>query len=324
MRETVSNNSSIECRPVPRESVWQVLRWIHFDLSKIEFAALLADVEPRLEAHPEWTALEVVNGETRIAAAYFICLDGKVATLGGLRAKAGCETQSGLVLQEFQRRLRSAGVAQIQALVDVNNLSSTMVMLNSPFRQATTVRHLWFDLVNINCSINWSTDNCSTEILAGHTCEPAWRFTRSQINTLVDATFVGTLDCPDVDGLRTAAEVVSGFLESKPWDASLPWWVLCEGETPCGCMFVNKHLQGIYDLAYLGLIPSARGRGLGRMLVEFAIGYCRDQGGSIFTTAVDSQNWPAHKIYNSLGFVEIRELAVWLPKAMKINQLAAV
>jgi len=315
MRKTVSNNSSIKCYSVPLPSVWQVLRWIHFDLSESDFAALLADIKPRLAANPELMPLEIVDGGARIAAAYFLRLCGNVATLGGLRARREYEPQAGLVMQEFQHRLNNAGIAQIQALIDLNNLSSRLVMLNSSFRQATTVRHLWFNLLDINYIAETS--------IAGYTCQPASRFARREIDSLVEATFVGTLDCPDLDGLRSPSDVVSGFLESKAWDASLPWWVLCAEDKPIGCALVNSHPQAIFELAYVGLDPAWRGRGLGRALVNFATNSCRRLGGSCLTTAVDTKNWPACMIYDSLGFSEIRELAVWLPKVTKSHQIVA-
>lgn len=315
MRETVSNNSSIECYPVPLESVWQVLRWIHFDLSEADFVALLADIQPRLVANSELMPLEIVCDGARLAAAYFLRLSGNVATLGGLRARRDHEPQASELMQEFQRRMNYLGVAQVQVLLDVNNVSSRIVMLNSPFRQATTVRHLWFNLLNL--------DNKSDTAISGYSCIPASRFTKSEIDTLVEATFVGTLDCPDLDGLRSPSEVVSGFLESKPWDDNLPWWVLCSGAKPIGCALVNRHPQGIFELAYVGLSPLWRGLGLGRELVRFALHNCRSLGGSYFTTAVDTKNWPACRIYDSLGFAEIRELAVWLPKVDKSQRNVA-
>lgn len=315
MRETVSNNSSIECFSVPRESIWQVLRWIHFDLSEPDFVALLADIEPRLIANPDFMPLELVEGGARVAAAYFLRLCGNVATLGGLRARRECEPQASVMLQEFQRRFNGVGISQIQALIDVNNLSSRLVMLNSPFRQVTTVRHLWLNLHDLNDA---------TEALSrGLAFQPASRFSRHEIDSLVEATFEGTLDCPELDGLRSSSEVVSGFLESKAWDARLPWWILCAEGKPIGCALVNSHPQEIFELAYVGLVPAWRGRGLGRTLVHFATQHCRTLGGSYFTTAVDSKNWPASKIYDSLGFSEIRELAVWLPKVDKRQKIVA-
>lgn len=315
MRETVSNNNSIECYSVPPEGIWQVLRWIHYDLSEVDFAALRADIEPRLESNLPFNPLELVQAGVRIAAAYFLPLCGSVATLGGLRAKRECETQAGMVMQEFQNRLDSAGIAQIQALIDVNNVSSRLVMLNSPFRQVTTVRHLWFDLLNVS--------ELSAPSIAGYSCLPACRFSKLEFDSLVEETFEGTLDCPDLDGVRSASDVVSGFLESKVWDANLTWWVLCDGPKPIGCALVNSHPRGIFELAYVGLVPASRGRGLGQELVNFALHQCRDLGGSYFTTAVDTKNWPACMIYDSLGFSELRELAVWLPKVTKSRQIVA-
>jgi ribosomal protein S18 acetylase RimI-like enzyme len=200
-------------------------------------------------------------------------------------------------------------VAQIQALIDVNNVSSRLVMLNSPFYQATTVRHLWFNLR----SLAMATES----VIAGYSCQPATQFSKSEIDTLVEATFVETLDCPALDGLRSPSEVVNGFLESRTWDASLPWWVLCSDGKPIGCALVNGHPQSIFELAYVGLKPAWRGRGLGRALVDIALHRCRKLGGSYFTTAVDTKNWPACRIYDTLGFSQIRELAVWLPKVDK-------
>ena len=315
MRETVSNNSSIECCAVRPEAVGQVLRWIHVDLPENDFAALRSDVEPRLAANPDLTPLQIVDGASRIAAAYFIRLDGNVATLGGVRAMSGYEMQAGFLLQKFQHLLKRTGIAQIQALLDVDNLSSRMVMLNSPFRQVTTVRHLWLNLHNMSPTAELP--------IAGYTFHPARRFQRSEVEALVEATFIGSLDCPEVDGLRTGSDVVNGFLESKAWDQSLPWWVLCDDHAPIGCALVNTHPKGIFEFAYMGLIQSVRGRGLGRAVVDFAIRVCRTQGGSMVTTAVDTQNRPAVRIYESLGFAAIRELAVWLPKDAKNPQVAA-
>ncbi len=315
MRETVSTNTSIECCSVAAESIWQVLRWIHSELSEREFAALLADIQPRLLSTPKLMPLELLENGSRIAAAYFLLLHGNVATLGGLRAKRECEAKAGYLVKEYQQRLVDAGIAQIQALTDVKNISTKMVMLNSPFRQVTTVRHLWIDLKNK------AAVRCPD--LDGYTCEPASRFPRVEFDRLVEATFVGTLDCPDLDGVRSPAEVVSGFLETKTWEAGLPWWVLCRQGQPVGCALVNVHPQQICELAYVGLIPSSRGRGLGRALVSFVVEHCRQSGGSYFTTAVDTQNWPACKIYEALKFSELRELAVWLPKISKTHHIVA-
>lgn len=315
MDETLSRKASIECFSVRPESAWQLLRWIHFEMPETEFAALLADVEPRINSGKNLPPIELVEGNNRVAAAYFVHLEGKVATLGGLRARRGYETLAGRLLNEFQSRLQVAGVSQIQALVDVNNVATKMAMLHSSFRQVTTVRHLLFDLVSVQ-PLRRAFDT-------RFQLRPACEFSRDTVNAIVEETFDGTLDCPELDGVRTSDEVVTGFLESKAWDQQLPWQVLCDGSKLVGCSFVNPHPQNIFELAYVGLIPAVRGQGLGRMLVQSAIDDCRARGGRYLATAVDTQNWPACEIYRSLYFSDLRELGVWLPKIAHSQQAVA-
>ena len=282
-----------------------------------EFNALLTDIEPRITSGCSLPPMELVEGRTRVAAAYFIKLEGSVATLGGLRTKPGREMQAGKLIDQYLKQMQASGIAQIQALVDANDVSAKLAMLYSSFRQVTTVKHLLFDL---NLAV------CGTDVprlKQDFRVRPACEFSRESVDQLVAKTFEATLDCPDLDGLRSSSEVVGGFLESKPWDESLPWWILCEGAKPVGCSFVNPHPKSIYELAYVGLVPSVRGQGLGRFLVESAIADCRRRGGEYLATAVDMQNWPAQDIYRSLCFSELRELGVWLPKVAKSLQAAA-
>jgi GNAT superfamily N-acetyltransferase len=57
----------------------------------------------------------------------------------------------------------------------------------------------------------------------------------------------------------------------------------------------------------LGVVPSARGRGLGRALMEAALAKAPDD----VTLEVIEQNEPALRLYESLGFEPARLLEVW-------------
>jgi len=317
MNQTVSHNASNHYYSVLPESTWQLLRWIHFAMPVAEFAALVADIEPRISGGSTVAPMELVEDSTRVAAAYFIQLEGSVATLGGVRAKVGREMQAGKLIDLYLRQMQATGIAQVQALVDANDVAAKLAMLNSSFRQVTTVKHLVFDLSLSRFNPNLSRLSSTFQL------RPACEFPRDCVDQLVAETFEATLDCPDLDGVRSSAEVVGGFLESKPWDENLPWWVLCKGSTPVGCSFVNPHPKSVFELAYVGLVPAVRGQGLGRVLVEAAIADCSSRGGEYLATAVDTQNWPAQEIYRSLCFSELRELGVWLPKVAKSQQAAA-
>ncbi len=313
MKKTVSQSGSVTCYSVQPESIWQLLRWVHFDMADPDFANLLADVAPRLATPDAMLPLELVDGRSRVAAAYFVPLAGSVATLGGMRVRTGHEASAGVLLGEYLRQLKQSSVAQVQALVDVRDLSTKMAMLHSPFRQVTTIRHLLFDLQFNLCP--------AVALEETYQVAPAHHFPQADVIRLVEQSFVGTLDCPELDGTRSAAEVVTGFLESQRWDESLPWLVLCQRDMPIGCAFINQHPRSIFELAYIGLVKAFRGRGLGKALVVAAMEACRQRGGHYLTTAVDTQNWPACKIYSDLQFSELRELGVWLPKRSKASRL---
>ena len=66
------------------------------------------------------------------------------------------------------------------------------------------------------------------------------------------------------------------------------------------------------ELAYLGVVPSARGRGLGRELMAFALSEAAHRGASSVTVSVDSRNELALRLYQRGGFVEMDRREVWL------------
>lgn len=119
-------------------------------------------------------------------------------------------------------------------------------------------------------------------------------------------TYVGTLDCPELNDTRTPAEVLAGYDGTEESD----WYLVSEGLEPIGiAMFGPPMRPGAVELSYLGLVPAARGRGLGRDLVRFALRYAAPAG---LTLSVDVRNEPALKLYASFGFARIDRQTVYL------------
>jgi GNAT superfamily N-acetyltransferase len=304
-------HSSIAVQP---ESLWQTLRWIHFDQPEEDFNSLLRDLEPRLRTERHLPPLEIMDGYKRIAAAYFINLNGSVATLGGLRALRGYEHRASKLLEEFCSLLEQQQIQQIQALVDVTNLTLNLILQDSIFHHASTVKHLWLEVPkNPIASVGREEGRLSWR--------PAASFPFSECGQLLEATFKKTLDCPALNGLRSGEEVLKSFLDDQDhdWDNHLTWQILCFDAEPIGCSLLNLHPRQVAELVYIGLVEPYRGRGYGQLLVEKAIQSSQVSGAELLVTAVDSQNWPATNIYQSMGFHEHRELAVWLPSRIKIS-----
>ncbi len=69
--------------------------------------------------------------------------------------------------------------------------------------------------------------------------------------------------------------------------------------------------RDVWEIIYLGLTPSARGRGLGRKALEHALELARPNVPRL-ELAVDLRNIPATRLYQSAGFVVRDRRAVYL------------
>jgi ribosomal protein S18 acetylase RimI-like enzyme len=84
------------------------------------------------------------------------------------------------------------------------------------------------------------------------------------------------------------------------------WWLVFEEAQPVGVtMLVEMPDAMTWELAYVGLIPEARGRGLGRTMMLHAMHALLAHPTIALTLAVDARNVPARRLYESLGFIEI-------------------
>jgi ribosomal-protein-alanine N-acetyltransferase len=61
----------------------------------------------------------------------------------------------------------------------------------------------------------------------------------------------------------------------------------------------------------MGVVPEARGRGLGRRIVDFALAQAARAGTERLVLAVDAANGPALGVYRGAGFVEWERRTVY-------------
>lgn len=119
----------------------------------------------------------------------------------------------------------------------------------------------------------------------------------------LEDSYIDTLDCPELCGLRTTDDVLDSHRSTGSYDPAWWWLVRLDGR-PCGAMLLNRCPdQKSVELAYLGLGPQARGKGLGKQLLAFGLERVRKANpGWVMTCAVDERNTPALRLYASLGF----------------------
>ena len=301
-----------------------ILRWIHGDLDSESVAPLLQDARRRLaqrrgqKPHDESLKLlraflpRVVEVDGGLAvASYFKLLAGNVATLGGVRSLAGCESVACALLNQQITAIERACQPQIQAIVAEHDLATPALLQQVGFERLTCVQHEWLEIDRATPfstaesratiqprRVEWRTANCLAQV---------------RVARLIENTFEGTLDCPAINGRRDSSQVLGGFLDGQRLRQTQSLWqvLLLEGAV-VGCLLLQAHHESLMELVYMGLIPAARGQGLGRTLVERAIHLTRQQGSQALAVAVDEQNWPARNVYRDYGFQCQQRFEVWM------------
>jgi ribosomal protein S18 acetylase RimI-like enzyme len=125
----------------------------------------------------------------------------------------------------------------------------------------------------------------------------------------LEQTYLGTLDCPELNGRRSVDEILAGHRGQGRFDPHF-WWLAYAGDQPAGVVLLAEMPDGLTcELAYLGVVPQFRRHGVGRAMTLHALCNCP---ATRMTLVVDVRNLPAHRLYESLGFREFETSTVLL------------
>lgn len=140
--------------------------------------------------------------------------------------------------------------------------------------------------------------------------------------TLVDLTYQDTRDCPSLSEFRTAIQTLRGYQNSQSFTPS--WWfrIHDRATNQClGCLVMGRQESAkdpagrdldIAEIVYMGLVPSARGRGLGKETVQSALRIAQQAGCKHLVLAVDKDNLAAKSIYRQAGLETLLCETVWV------------
>jgi mycothiol synthase len=128
----------------------------------------------------------------------------------------------------------------------------------------------------------------------------------------LEHTYIGTLDCPELNGVRTIDEIIAGHRAQGKFRSDF-WWLAFDEDRPAAVLMLAETLDGItWELAYLGVVPEFRRRGLARWLLTRALHSLCTQPATHVVLAVDERNQPARQMYQSMGFVQYDANEVFL------------
>lgn len=122
------------------------------------------------------------------------------------------------------------------------------------------------------------------------------------------ASYESSMDCPALNGVRQIDDIIAGHKATGEHDPNL-WYLLVDRQNPprpLGTLLLSPAPQNeTLELVYLGLLPAARGRGIGNLLMQLALACCWQRKCATLTLAVDAINLPALNLYHRHGMEHI-------------------
>ena len=133
---------------------------------------------------------------------------------------------------------------------------------------------------------------------------------RGRYARTIERTYVGTLDCPELNGCRNGEQSLLGHRRSGIFDPSR-WLLLTDGDVDAGLLLLTEHPEDqVWEVVYVGLVPEVRGRGLGRLLLLEGLHRAQQARALEVVLAVDERNDPAIALYEGLDFTSFERRLV--------------
>jgi GNAT superfamily N-acetyltransferase len=197
--------------------------------------------------------------------------------------------------------LKARGAKLAQAILSPLDSAAAASLLRSGFRAVTRLTYFEHALEALapalSSSLNYVTYSAAT---------------RDLFHATLLRSYVGTLDCPELNGVRTIDEIIAGHQGQGNHRPEL-WWMALEGDRPVAVTLVAEVPDlGAWDLSYLGVVPEARRRGIARQCTAHVLRAARAERAPKLVLAVDDRNEPAVQLYRRLGFVSLDVREVYL------------
>lgn len=132
-----------------------------------------------------------------------------------------------------------------------------------------------------------------------------------RLASLLERTYIGSLDCPAIDGSRRIDDVLEEYAATGDGGTS-GWFIARTNDQDLGCLLLAPdNLMSFTQIAYMGVVPEVRGRRIGSALVHRAQVFARASGHARLALAVDTANSPALLLYESMDFIAWEERSLF-------------
>lgn len=255
-------------------------------------------LEPLLAAaaadDPALPGLLAARRHGRLVGAVFSQIQpGRIAVLWPPRIVDGEPTATAAkLLSTACDRLARQPVRMAQVLLEIETPSEVAVLRKGGFEHLADLLYLVSP-----------GDAFPTQRPAGPLdFEPYSPANHGRLARVVEATYCRTLDCPRLGRARDIEDVLAGYRATGVFDPQR-WLIVRHQGRDVGCLLLAEHPEhGNWELVYMGLVVSARGRGWGMDIARQAQWRTRQAGRPRLVLAVDAANRPAIKTYAAVGF----------------------
>jgi mycothiol synthase len=200
-------------------------------------------------------------------------------------------------------RVRGRGAKLAQSLLTPDEVPIATSLVRNGFRHVT---HLWYLASDLDVPLEALATPSRLEYRSYDLNQPEVHH-----QTLLQ-TYQGTLDCPEINGIRTIEEVIAGHQAQGRFNPNR-WWLALDSGRPVGVLMMTEMVEsGDLDVSYVGTVPEVRHRGFGREIMLKAMFEAKAAGVSRVTLSVDARNAPALHLYRGLGFVPYDRREVFL------------
>lgn len=264
------------------------------------------------------------RGGRLVAAVYWQLQPGRAGAIWPPGLQPGSHVAAIQIVRAACESLARHGVQIVQCLVRRNSQSAGETLEAAGFDHLAELYYM------VSLPADFPQSLPSTPLVF----EPYTPEAYARLAAILAATYEGTEDCPRLNGVRAIDDILAGYQASGDFDPAR--WLLVRSAAPAsdqrgvtlasrqcpsggiqlrdiGCLILADYPdQGNYELAYMGLLPDARGNRWGAAIAQYAQWRARSAGRERLVLAVDASNQPALAMYSRVGFRVWDRRSVWV------------
>jgi mycothiol synthase len=295
----LKGDESLVCRPVQspelRAAIGMILGGPHRPAPPAQVADFITSAsERRIDVASTWIAHR--PGEIAWAVLPIVNPGRTLLLLTSAQVDASTEAAASRLVGEICSHYARQGVQLSQVLMEPQHEYARRFFVAMGFQEIAELIYLQGPVPRnakapeIGRSMRWVEYSESTHALFAQA---------------IQKTYIESLDCPLLSGLRDIEDVIVGHQATGHFEPHF-WQVLAEGTRPLGVVLLSRIPKSdAMELVYLGLAPEARRRGVGIVLMQQAMQMINGDQRRRLSLAVDSRNNPALRLYYRFGMQQV-------------------